>query len=315
LSLPRVASVHTRVRSSRRYPQLLLATCLVGMYSTTFTATVFSVAVKVVADDLDSTPQVVAWVVTAPLLAQAVAMPVLGRLGDIRGHRRVYLTGFSLAVVLCLATAAAWSAPSLIVLRTLAQVAGTATVPASFALLFRAFPPDQRVRAAAWASSTLAGASVTGLAFGGVIVDSVGWRPLFVIQAGLAALALLPATVVIEPDDEREPVTLDRAGAVALAVAAFSLAFGANRAAVWGPHPVVLALAAMLPAVCWLLVRIERVAPAPILPLELLRRRDMRVAGAASFLIQGSHMGSFIITPLLLQSCSATRPRPRRSSP
>ncbi len=109
MSPPRLASVHARVRSPPRYPQLLLATCLVGMYSTTFTATVFSVAVKVVADDLDSTPQVVAWVVTAPLLAQAVAMPVLRRLGDIRGHRRVYLTGFSLAVVLCLATSAAWN--------------------------------------------------------------------------------------------------------------------------------------------------------------------------------------------------------------
>lgn len=295
-----VARLQRRLQTSDRYPQILLVTCLLGMFCTTFTVTILTVSINVVADDLDSTPAVIAWVVTAPMLVQAVAMPILGRIGDMRGHRRVYLVGFALTIVFSLLTAAAWSPLSLIVFRCLAQLAGTATVPASFAMLFRAFPPEQRVRASAWASGTLSGASVTGLAIGGVVIDNVGWRPLFVIQAGLALAALVPAFLVLARDVHRVRVPLDRAGAVALAVSAFALSFGANRAAAWGLHPVVLALAAVLPVAVWWLVRIERRAEAPIIPLGLLALRDIRSAGGTSFLMNGAHMSSFLVTPLLL---------------
>jgi len=298
----RAPDLRTRVQASDRYPQLLLVTCLFGMFATTFTATILSVSVKTVAADLGSTAGVIGWVVTAPLLAQAVSMPILGRLGDMRGHRRVYLIGFSAALFFSVCTALAWDAASLITFRTLAQLAGTATVPASFAMLFHAFPPEERVRASAWASGALSGASVTGLAIGGVIIDSIGWRPLFLIQALLSAAALLPAFFVLREDEERAPVRMDKAGAVALAVAAFSLSFGANRAAVWGLHPVVVALVVVCPLAVWALVRIERRAEAPLIPLDLLARRNVRVAGGAGFLVSGSHMGSFLVTPLLLQS-------------
>jgi MFS family permease len=297
-----IARLHERIQQSDRYPRTLLLTCLMGMYATTFTATILTVSIKRVATDLDSTPQIVAWVVTAPLLAQAVAMPILGRLGDIRGHRRVYLTGFSISMVFSILTALSQNAGMLIGFRTIAQLAGTSTVPASYAMLFLAFPPTERVRASAWASGTLSGASVSGLAVGGVIVDSVGWRPLFVIQAVLSLAALVPAVLVLKRTEPREHVSLDRPGAVALAVASFSLAFGINRAAVWGLHPVVLALAVVFPIALWALVRIERRAPHPLLPVELLSRRNVRVAGASAFLMGGSHSGSFLITPLLLQS-------------
>lgn len=296
----RLEAFRSRIQASDRYPRTLLVTCLLGMFCTTFTVTILTVSINVVADDLNSTPAVIAWVVTAPMLVQAVAMPILGRIGDMRGHRRVYLVGFSLTIVFSILTAAAWSPLSLIVFRCLAQLAGTATVPASFAMLFRAFPPEQRVRASAWASGTLSGASVTGLAIGGVVIDNVGWRPLFLIQAGLAAAALVPAFLVLAKDVHRVKVRLDRAGALALAVSAFALSFGANRAAAWGLHPVVIGLAVLLPFALWALVRIERRAEAPVIPLGLLELRDIRAAGAASFFMNGAHMSSFLVTPLLL---------------
>src|SRR5689334_13621819 len=121
-SVRRVAArLQQRIQGSDNYPRMLLGTCLLGMYATTFTATILTVSVKRVATDLGSTPQVVAWVVTAPLLAQAIAMPILGRLGDIRGHRRVYLIGFSICALFSLLTAAAPNAGALIACRTIAQ--------------------------------------------------------------------------------------------------------------------------------------------------------------------------------------------------
>jgi len=89
-----VGELRRRIWDSPQYSRILLITCLVGMFSTTFTFTVVTVALKTVAHDLHSTPGVVAWVITAPALAIAVSLPVFGRLGDVAGHRRVYLIGF-----------------------------------------------------------------------------------------------------------------------------------------------------------------------------------------------------------------------------
>jgi MFS family permease len=282
---------------------MLLLNCMAGMFATTFTATILTVSIPRVSSDLHSTPAVISWVITAPMLAGAIAMPVLGRLGDIRGHRRVYLTGFGLAIIFCVLTAFAQSPAWLIAGRTLAQLAGSSTVPASFAMLFQSFPPGERVRASAWASATLSGASVTGLVIGGPIIDSIGWRPLFLIQAALATAALLPAIIVLRPDRPRdEKVPIDRSGAVLLAITAFCVTFGINRITADGPSPIDLILLAVSPIGAWLLVRAERASPHPLIPRRLAQNRNVWLATVSSFALGASWMGSFVVTPLLLET-------------
>ena len=298
-----VARLQVRVWNGPKYPRLLLLNCMAGMFATSFTSTILAVSITRVARDLHSTPAVISWVITAPMLAAAIAMPVLGRLGDIRGHRRVYLIGFSLAIVFGLLTTVARNPAWLIGSRTLAQLAGTATVPASFAMLFQSFPPGERVRASAWASATLSAAAVTGLVVGGPIIDTIGWRPLFLIQAGLALAALLPAIIVLRPDEPREQkVPLDRAGAVFLALTAFCLTFGVNRIAAVGPSPVVVTLLALCPVGAWLLARTERASSHPLIPLRLVKNRNVWLASVASFALYAAWLASFVVTPLLLET-------------
>ncbi|WP_243407909.1 MFS transporter [Frankia canadensis] len=275
--------------------------CLAGMFATTFTATVLSVSIRTVAGDLHSSVDLIAWSVTGAMLAQAVAMPILGRVGDIRGHRRTFLVGSVLAVVFSVATAVAWDPLSLIAFRAAAQVAGAATIPASFAMLFHAFPPQERVRPSAMASGVLSGASVTGLAVGGLVIDSIGWRPLFLIQAALALGALVAAARILPHDSGDRGITLDRAGAVVLAAATFALTFGVNRAASWGFRPIVIGLLVAVPLLLWLLMLVERRTRTPVIPTELLVERDIRAAGASSFLFGAAHLGNFLVTPLLLE--------------
>jgi predicted MFS family arabinose efflux permease len=167
-------------------------------------------------------------------------------------------------------------------------------------MLFRVYPPAERVRPSAWAIGALSGASVCGLAIGGLIIDGIGWRPLFVMQAVLCVAALAPATRVLPTSERRAVVPFDRAGATALAGAAFAVTFGVNRLATWGPHPLVIALAVAAPILVRLFVSIERRASHPVLPLHLLDRRDVRIGSATSFLLGSAHMGNFLVTPLLL---------------
>ncbi|WP_322752570.1 MFS transporter [Frankia sp. Cas3] len=287
--------------SAHATPAMVVLTCLVGMFSTTFTATVLTVSVRTVATDLHSTAGVITWAVTGGMLAQAVAMPILGRVGDIRGHRRTFLVGIALAIVFSVLSALAWNALSLIAFRTAAQLAGAATIPSSFAILFEAFPPAERIRPSAWASGVLAGASVSGLAIGGLVISSIGWRPLFAIQACLALLAFVSAIRVLPADRGNAHLSLDRAGSFVLAMTAFALTFGVNRAAVWGARPVVIGLLAAVPVLAWILVRTERRAAVPVIPLQLLAERDIRASGVASFMIGAAHLGNFLVTPLLLE--------------
>jgi EmrB/QacA subfamily drug resistance transporter len=290
-----------RIQGSPTYPRWVLLACLTGMFASTFTMTILGVSLAVIALDLASTPENVAWVITAPMLAQALALPILGKLGDLVGHRRVYLIGFALAAAASLATAAAWNASSLIALRTLGQLTGTATMPASTALLFSVYPPEERVRAMGWVSLVSAGAPVFGLAIGGLMVDTLGWRPLFVIQAVLSGLALAFAWLVLGETRRHEGVRLDLPGAASLAIAASALTFGVNRLPIWGAgHPAVVLPLLLVPFALALFVRIERRVTHPLLPLSFFSQRNFTFPVVSGFFVQFAYMGGFIITPLLL---------------
>jgi MFS family permease len=237
---PLATGTHSRLQRLRRriqehpnHRRWVLWTCLAGGFATSFTITILGVSLRAIAIDLDSQVSTIAWVLTAPMLAQAVSAPLLGKLGDLHGHRRVYLIGFVVATVVAIATAYAWDAASLIGLRALGQLAGTAAMPASMAMLFRAYEGRERIKAMGWMSVVFAGAPVLGLAIGGVLVENIGWRPIFLIQGGLSALACGIAFFVLLETPRRENLRLDIAGAGLLALAAFSLTFAINRLPSW----------------------------------------------------------------------------------
>ncbi len=157
---------------------------LAGMFAANCTFTVLAVSLKHIAEELGSRETTMAWVVTAPILFSGVALPVLGKAGDLYGHRRVFLLGSLAATVLSFVTVAAWDALSLIGLRVAASVVGAASVPSSMALIFSAYSPEQRTRAMGWWSMMGAGAPALGLIAGGPMVEFMGWRMLFIVQGG-----------------------------------------------------------------------------------------------------------------------------------
>jgi len=299
---PRAGSdLRTRLLESPSHRRWVLWACLAGCFATTFTMTILGVSLRAIAEDLGTDVGTIAWVMTAPMLAQAVSAPLLGKLGDLHGHRIVYLIGFACATVIAIATAFAWDAASLIGLRTLGQLAGTATMPASMAILFRAYDRRDRVKAMGWMSVVIAGAPVTGLAIGGVLIELIGWRPIFLIQGGLSAVALAVAVLVLVETPKREKVQLDIAGAAALAAAAFSLTFAVNRLPGWGLFDARVATALVLtPLLLMLFARIERNTEHPLLPLEFLTRRNFVFPCLIGFMLQFAYMGGFIISPLIM---------------
>jgi EmrB/QacA subfamily drug resistance transporter len=295
--------VSHRVRSSDHYPWWVLVTVLAGLFATGFTITIMAVSLKDIAKDLGSSETALTWVVTGPFLALALTMPLFGKLGDLYGHRRVYLLGFAGFTVGAALTAFAWSGGSLIAIRVLGSIPGAATGPTSMALIMRAFPEDDRVKAMGWWALVGAGAPVIGLVAGGPLVDAVGWRWIFVAQVPISLVALVVGFLVLHETPRREKVPIDVAGAATLGVAVVAALLGMTLGAQlgWG-HPAVIGLLVLSPVALWLFVRTERSAAEPLLPLDFFRHRDFTASLVAQGTSNFAYMGGFIITPLLMEN-------------
>ncbi len=283
------------------YPRWVLVATLAGMFANGFPFTILAVSLGEIAAQLETTETVMMWVITGPLLFSAVSLPVLGKLGDLRGHRKIYLVGSTLAAATAVVTAFAWSAPSLIGLRTFAAVVGAATQPCSMALIFSVFPPGRRTQAMGWWSMVGAGAPAMGLIVGGPLVDLLGWRTVFSVQAVFAFAALGLAWLVLA-ETERLRVRFDLPGAASLAVgvggAMVALSQVRDHALTSPRIAVPLAFGVVgLAAFLW----IERRAPAPLLPLELFLRRNFTAPILSSSLMGSAYMGAFVLAPLVLR--------------
>ncbi len=274
-----------------------------GVFSTSFPVTILTVSLGDIANDFDTSETTIAWVVSAPMLAGAVALPLLGRLGDIIGQRRVFLIGFFLAAVTAALTASAWSVISLIGFRTLSQVIGAGTGPSSMALIMREIPRRERVKAMGWWSLVGAGAPALGLAAGGPLVELIGWRYVFVAQAAFSVLPVLIAWFVLEEVPSSEGTkSFDLLGALTLALSAGGVMFALTQGRAWGwTDPAVLVAGLFGPLFGAAFVAVERRAESPLLPLGLLRRPSFVLPLGAEFFAGAAYMGAFVVTPLLLR--------------
>jgi MFS family permease len=255
------------VRESDRYRWWVLWTALAGLFATGFTITILAVSLGDVARDLGASETALTWTVTGPFLALALSMPLFGKIGDVRGHRRVYLIGLAGFTVATFLTAFAWDGTSLIAIRTLGAIPGAATGPASMALIMRAFPEEDRVKAMGWWSLVGAGAPVLGLVAGGPLVDAIGWRSIFLLQTPIALVALIVAIPILHETPRLARQSIDYAGAVSLAM----------------------------------FVAIERRAEHPLLPLRFFTERNFTASLVAQFTSNFGYMGGFIVTPLLME--------------
>lgn len=284
-----------------RQQRRTLRSTLMGIFVTAWPSVILIAALPAIAEDLDTSASTLAWVITLPLLISSVLLPTFGRLGDLHGHRKVFLWGLGLSIVTAGLTAVAWDAWSLIFFRTLSQTAGVATMPTAIALIMSAFQPTDRPRALGLWSFVTAGSPALGLLFGGPLIAAAGWRGVFVLQF-VAAAAFFPiCRSWLEETALAKRVRFDIAGGVSLMIASGSVLFFFDRAAEWGwGHPSLLITGLVFPIATVLFVRAERRTTDPLLPLQLLRSRRYTAPLIAELFAQIAGNGAFFMAPLLL---------------
>lgn len=290
-----------KAHGSERFRWWVLWTVLAGLFSVNVTFTIFAVALPRIARDFGTSTNTLTWVITGPLLAFGIVAPVLGKVGDLKGHRRTYLLGLAGASIFAALSAMAWSSTALIAIRTLSAVEGAATGASSMALIFSEFDRDDRVKAMGWWSLVGAGGPVIGVAIGGPLIELVGWRWIFVAQVPLTIAALGLAFAVLRETPRGEAHRLDWTGAATLAFGVTALLFALNRGPEWGwSSPAVVAGFVLGPLSLIGFVLAERRADEPLLPLDIIRRRNFSLPIGAQMFANFAYMGGFILAPTLL---------------
>jgi len=281
-------------------PRWVLLVALAGMFATTFPVTVLTLAIPTIADDFGVDEAQLAWLITLPVLCSALALPVLGKLGDLYGHRRMFIAGFAVAVVTTALTATATAPATLIAWRTLTQVAGASTIPSSLALINSVHHGAARARAMGWWSMVSAGAPVVGLTIGAPIIDAVGWQMLFLVQAGLMVVPVVASWLILR-ETPRRPARFDLAGAALLALGIGPLLVAVDRSREWGltAAPTLGCLAVAVVGLA-AFVRVERRVAAPLVPLSFFGSRAITSSLSGSFLSSASYMGAFFLASLLM---------------
>jgi len=283
------------------YPRRLLITVIAGLIVFSSSMTIVSASLPTMADDLDSTESFLSWAVTGLFLVMAVGTPILGRLGDIHGHRRVFLIGslvLSVGTVLC---GLAPTAQAFVGARMVVGLGIAATMPNAMALIMAAYPPARRSEAMGWFQMAMTGAPVIGLVVGGPLIDLFGWRIVFAILAPISLIGFGAAWRVIRPSGPGDRVPIDWWGAVCLAIATLGFLLFLERGASAGfGDPLALALLAASVAGLAAFIAVERRAPSPMLRLDYFRRPNFTGPLIAQPLSQFAYMGAFLIAPLLL---------------
>lgn len=251
-----------------------------------------------------------AWISIAYLMAVTVMIPLYGRLGDRHGRRRVLRVALAVFGVGSLACAAAPNMAALIAARTLQGLGGGGLMVMSQALVGEVVAPIERPRIQTYLASVFMVSSVGGPLLGGFVVVHADWRWLFIGNLPLIAVAITrlnrmpPARQFVASDaTAARSRALDWIGAALFAVATSATLAWVNLGGHRWPwaSPVSAALIAFAIVVWFVLIRRERAAAAPFLPLELLRRAAIRATAATVVCMAGALFGLTYLLPLYLQ--------------
>ncbi len=273
-----------------------------GLFTVSFTITILVVSLERIATDLHSSTNVVTWALTGPMLAFGVVGPAFGKAGDLWGHKRVFVLGLTFAGIFAGLTAVAWNAPSMIAFRILSAASGSACGPSAMAYINRMFEPEERVRPLGYWSFVTAGAPVLGVVAGGPLVQHVGWRIIFIVQAPLCLVGAVMAVWLLPGTDRLKGAKFDVKGSLTLGLGATLLLAGISQGPRWG-WASTASFACFVGGVLILVafVSIERRTSDPLIVLAWLRTRNVAWPVLSQSLSNFAYMGGFILAPRMLQ--------------
>ena len=285
---------------SERGPILLAVMLGTGLVA--IDATILATAVPAVVEDLGGFTSF-PWLFSIYLLAQAVSVPIYGKVADLYGRKPVMLLGIALFVVGSLLCGLAWNMTALIVFRLVQGLGAGAVQPMGMTIIGDIYSLAERAKVQGYIASVWAMASVVGPTLGGVFADYLTWRWIFLINLPLGAVAGWVVWHHYAESVERRRHRIDFVGAGLLASGGTLLLLGLLEGGVrweWG-SPAGLGIFAAAAVLLAAFVVVESRAAEPVLPLWIFRRRVLNASNSGAFVVGVLLLGLTSYVPLYAQ--------------
>jgi len=283
---------------------LILATVMVGTFLGRLDQTIVNLALPNIIKDFSITVDSAGWIATAYILANAVFVPVWGKLGDTIGRKRVYVAGFVIFLIGSALAGLAWNLTSMLVFRVIQAIAGSADYPTAMAILAFTFPEGrERAQALGIWSSVFAASAVVGPLIGGPLIDTFGWRSVFLINIPVGIVGLLMALAFIEESTGRKTARFDWWGAITLGITLSAVVLVLDKGTDWGWMSWQSLLSYAIVVVFGILFYvIERRFEEPIVDLSFFSNSAFVNVLGNNFIVFMGLMGSVFLIPIFAQT-------------
>lgn len=255
---------------------------------------------------LDTSTDSASWLVTATLLAGAVATPTVSRLADMYGKRRMMVASLVISLIGSLLGAVSELLPLLITARAL-QGVGLALVPVAIAIMRDELPREKVPLGVAIMSATLAVGAGIGLPLAGLIANHLDWHAIFWLTAIVAALLLITAIAVLPESPVKTRGTFDLRGAVLLSAALTALLLAVSKGAMWGwTSTTTVGLTALGVVLVAVWIPLELRTPSPLVDIRVAARTPVLVVNIVSVFAGFAMFTNMLVTTQFLQMPEAT---------
>jgi EmrB/QacA subfamily drug resistance transporter len=299
-----------RVHSERRQWFALVVLCA-GMLMIVLDQTIVNVALPSIQRDLGFSQSSLAWVINAYLIAFGGLLLLAGRLGDLIGRKRIFLSGIALFTVASMACGVADSQALLVGARFVQGAGGAMTSSVILGMIITMFPaPGDQARAIGVFSFVAAAGASIGLLAGGVLTQTLNWHWIFFVNLPIGVATAVLATRLVQHDDG---IGLDQGADVsgallitsALMLAVYTIVKASNYG--WGSaHTLGLGGVAIALGIAFVLRELR--ARTPLIPLGIFRSRQLTGANLTQMLMIPGMFGTFFLGAVVLQRVLGYRP-------
>ena len=275
---------------------------MLPMFLAAVDQTIVATALPAIAGSLGDVERV-SWVVVSYLVANTIAAPVYGRLGDVLGRKMMMFVALGVFIGASLLCAVSGSILMLVFARLLQGAGGGGLMTLSQALIAESVPPRERGKYQGYLSGMYASAATFGPVAGGYLTEHFGWHAIFLVNVPLGLLAALLVMRLPAHASRGGRVQFDVWGTVFFAgfITPVLLAMERAQHIDLAAAPLVAALLAVAVASLMLLIRQERRASAPLLPIQLFRQAGIWRTDTMAACVAGQTVSLVSFLPMYLQ--------------
>ena len=290
-------------RGKRRTRSFIMIGLALGLLVSSLDQTVVGTSLPKIVGDLGGM-SMFAWLFTAYMLGEALAIPVAGKMSDRYGRKPVFLAGMGLFLAGSILAGLSNSMDMLIACRAIQGVGGGVIMPVAMATVADLYAPTERGKIQGMLGGIFAIASVIGPFLGGFIVDNLDWRWVFYVNLPVGLIAIAVTSMKFPNQESDTSKRIDYTGMVTLAStllpALLVMTWGGSTYA-WGSMEIIGLLAVSVLSLAAFIMNEQRVED-PILPLRLFREPIFTLGSMGLLIMSMGLFGVIAFLPMFLQS-------------